>query len=183
MTPALTIREARPTELDAAGEVVARAYETLPGPGYPEYIASIRDARGRALDCTILVAVDAATGELLGSVSYVPDARNPYAEVERDGEAGFRMLGVAPEARGRGVGEALVRACISRALAAGRSGIAISSSTRMDAAHRLYERLGFRRAPDRDLQPVPGILLWAYVLPLGEEGLSIPVGVSRSNGT
>jgi hypothetical protein len=36
----------------------------------------------------------------------------------------------------------------------------------MTTAHRLYERLGFRRAPDRDFEPVPGILLWAYVLPL-----------------
>ncbi len=166
MTPAVTIREALPGELDAAGEVVVRAYGTLPGPRHPEYLAFIRDAARRARHCSILVAIDAASGELVGSVSYVPDARNPYAELERDGEAGFRMLGVSPEARGRGVGEALVRACIARAKAAGRSGIAISTVPTMTAAHRLYERLGFRRAPDRDHEPVPGVRLWAYVLSL-----------------
>lgn len=166
MTLAVTIREALPVELDAAGEIVERAYGTLPGPHHPEYLASIRDAARRARHCSILVAIDAPSGELLGSVSYVPDARNPYAELERDGEAGFRMLGVAPEARGRGIGEALVRTCIARAQAAGRSGIAISTVPTMEAAHRLYERLGFQRAPDRDHEPVPGVRLWAYVLPL-----------------
>jgi ribosomal protein S18 acetylase RimI-like enzyme len=169
MTIAVTIREALPTELDAAGDVVVRAYGTLPGaqhPGHAEYLASVRDAAQRARHCAILVAIDAASGELFGSVSYVPDARNPYAELEHDGESGFRMLGVAPEARRRGVGEALVRTCIARARAAGRSGMAISTVPTMVAAHRLYERLGFVRAPDRDHEPVPGIELCAT---LGEE--------------
>ena len=178
MTPAVTIREALPRELDAAGEVVVRAYETLPGPRHPEYLASIRDAARRARHCSILVAIDDASGELLGSVSYVPDARNPYAELERDGEAGFRMLGVAPGARGRGIGEALVRACIARARAAGRSGLAISTVPTMKAAHRLYERLGFQRAPERDHEPVPGVRLWAYVLSLAGD----PAGSSDAGG-
>ena len=107
MTTAVTIREALPVELDAAGEIVVRAYGTLPGPRHPEYLASIRNAARRSHHCSILVAIDAASGAAR-SVSYVPDNRNPYAELEHDGEAGFRMLGVAPEARGRGVGEALV---------------------------------------------------------------------------
>ena len=144
----------------------------LRGPRHPEYLAFIRDAARGAGHCSILVAIDAASGDLVGSVSYVPDARNPYAELERDGEAGFRMLGVSPGARGRGVGEALVRACIARAKAAGRSGIAISTVPTMTAAHRLYERLQFRRAPDRDHEPVPGVRLWAYVLSLAGDSMN-----------
>jgi ribosomal protein S18 acetylase RimI-like enzyme len=112
------------------------------------------------------VAVDPASGAVLGSVTYVPGPDNRLAELARATEAEFRMLGVAPEAQGRGVGDALVRACIDRARAAGRTGIAISTSTRMRAAHRLYERLGFCRAPDRDWSPVPGVHLLAYVLEL-----------------
>jgi hypothetical protein len=34
----------------------------------------------------------------------------------------------------------------------------------MRAAHRAYERLGFRRAPERDWSPVPGIDLYAFAL-------------------
>ena len=34
----------------------------------------------------------------------------------------------------------------------------------MVAAHRLYERMHFRRATERDWSPIPGIELRAYVL-------------------
>jgi ribosomal protein S18 acetylase RimI-like enzyme len=112
------------------------------------------------------VAVEPGGRPVLGSVTYVPGPENRLAELAGPGEAEFRMLGVVPEAQGRGAGEALVRACIDRARASGRTGMAISTSTRMRAAHRLYERLGFHRAPDRDWSPVPGVDLLAYVLDL-----------------
>jgi ribosomal protein S18 acetylase RimI-like enzyme len=160
-----TVREARVAELPAAGEVVVAAYRTLGWDDEHGYLEHVRDAVGRARHCPILVAADPG-GALLGCVTYVPGPGNPFAELEQDGEAGFRMLGVVAEARGRGVGEALVRACIARARAEGRRGLAITTSPLMLAAHRLYERLGFVRAPGRDFEPVPGIRLWAYVLAL-----------------
>lgn len=167
MSP-VSVREARDDELDAAGAVVAEAYGApgVLGEGGHRYLDRVRDARGRARDCPVLVAVDQDAGDLLGCVTYVPCADNPFAELEVEGEAGFRMLGVAVAAQGRGVGRSLVEACIDRARADGRRGLAISTGPGMATAHRLYERLGFRRAPDRDFEPVPGILLWAYVLPL-----------------
>jgi hypothetical protein len=36
----------------------------------------------------------------------------------------------------------------------------------MTAAHRIYERLGFTRIPERDWSPVPGVDLLAYRLDL-----------------
>jgi ribosomal protein S18 acetylase RimI-like enzyme len=42
----------------------------------------------------------------------------------------------------------------------------LSTSTAMTTAHRLYERLGFVRLPERDWSPVPGVHLLAYVLDL-----------------
>ena len=57
------------------------------------------------------------------------------------------MLAVAPDAQGRGVGEALARLRASTASAsAGAAAIVLSSLAGMTAAHRLYERLGFARA-------------------------------------
>ncbi len=167
MSP-VTVREALPDELDTAGRLVVEAY-TAPGgssAAEDEYLGEVLDARGRARHCPVLVAVEEGTGEVLGSVSYVPGPENAFAEVERDGEAGFRMLGVSPAAQGRGIGEALVRACIDRARADGRQGIAICTELGMLAARRLYERLGFRRAPERDFDPVPGVHLIAYLLVL-----------------
>lgn len=163
------VRVAVDDELDAAGRLVADAYVaggSLTGDEEHGYLDHIRDARGRARHCPILVAVGDPGGELLGCVTYVPAAGNPFAELEEEGEAGFRMLGVAPAAQGRGVGQALVEACIARAGADRRSGLAISTGPEMAAAHRLYRRLGFRRAPDRDFEPVPGVRLWAFVLDL-----------------
>ena len=64
------------------------------------------------------------------------------------------------------IGEALVRACIDRARASGRERVRLDTRTSMTGAQRLYERLGFRRAPDHDWSPAPGILLLGYVLEL-----------------
>jgi ribosomal protein S18 acetylase RimI-like enzyme len=41
----------------------------------------------------------------------------------------------------------------------------------MRAAQRLYQRAGFRRLPDRDWSPRPGITLLAYGLPLNAAAL------------
>ncbi len=160
------VRAAREDELDAAGALVADAYLTEPGMGpHDSYLAELRDARGRAADTDVLVAVG-GDGTLLGCVSYVPDHTSAFAEVEREGEAGFRMLGVAPAARGRGVGTALVEACVERARAAGKSAVAITSGDSWVTSHRVYARLGFVRAPERDFDPVPGVSLIAWVRPL-----------------
>jgi hypothetical protein len=42
----------------------------------------------------------------------------------------------------------------------------MSTQQSMSGAHRIYERLGFRRTPERDWSPVPGIDLFTYALPL-----------------
>jgi len=36
----------------------------------------------------------------------------------------------------------------------------------MLAAHRIYERMGFVRTPDRDWEPIPGLPLLTYALEL-----------------
>ena len=48
----------------------------------------------------------------------------------------------------------------------GYAALVLSSATTMHAAHRLYERLGFTRLPDRDWSPAPHVSLVAYTLPL-----------------
>ena len=76
------------------------------------------------------------------------------------------MLAVAPWAQGRGVGRALVEACIGRARAEGRSAIAILTRPSMRAAHNLYETLGFERDKAADWEFEPGEWLWGYRLGL-----------------
>ena len=77
-----------------------------------------------------------------------------------------RLLAVAPSARGKGVALALMEACIERARAAGAPALSLHTTDMMAVAMRLYERMGFARAPELDITPAPGILAKGYRLPL-----------------
>ena len=82
-----------------------------------------------------------------------------------------RLLAVAPEARGRGVGEALMHECIRRARQSGVTALTLHTTDMMRPAMRLYERLGFQRAPELDFHPVPDITIKGYRLELKEATL------------
>ncbi|WP_042433031.1 GNAT family N-acetyltransferase [Streptacidiphilus anmyonensis] len=166
----IVVRPAHPTEYDAAGHLVAEAFIT---DGHTErdgdYAKRLRDPRDRAEKAELLVAVDEATGAVLGSVTFAPPG-SPYADLAEGREGEFRMLAVAPDpaARGRGVGELMVRAVIARAAELGLPRIVMSSQPSMAYAHRIYERLGFVRTPGRDWSPIPGMDLFTYALELDD---------------
>jgi GNAT superfamily N-acetyltransferase len=81
-------------------------------------------------------------------------------------ESGIRMLAVLPAAQGRGVGRALVDACIDRTRQLGHTALMLHTTPWMHAAHRVYKNAGFQRWPERDWTPVPEVPLLAYRLPL-----------------
>lgn len=157
------VREALPDEHDHLGELCVRAYRAL-GSVSDSYAASLRDVGDRAQTARVLAAVENGAPPL-GCVTLILDG-GPWRELAADDEGEFRMLAVDPPAQGRGAGEALVRACIEEARAAGRARMVLSSAIDMTSAHRLYERLGFARAPARDWKPVPHVQLLAYELNL-----------------
>ncbi len=161
----VTVREARSDEYAALGEAVVAAYRAESVAEVAWYLDEIRKVAERAAAVPVLVAVDGES-RVLGGVTYVPGP-GPFAESERPDEAGFRMLGVAPWAQGRGVGRALVEACIARAQADGRRRLVLLTRREFRTAIALYERLGFTRAPARDWVPVPGVSLIGYELDLG----------------
>ncbi len=159
---ALEVREARRDEWDAVGELCVAA-NVADGEVSERYQRILRDARARATTARLLV-VPSADG-LLGTVTWIPDG-GPYAEIALSGEAEFRMLATAPAAQGRGVGEALVRACLERGQELELEQVVCSSAAWMRAAHRLYTRLGFVRNPSRAWSPVPGVDLDVFECPL-----------------
>jgi len=161
----LLIRPAHDDELAAVGALTFDAYaaDGFVTPGSP-YAGDLRDAGARAREAELYVALDEAGG-LLGTVTFCP-VGSEYQEVASVGEGEFRMLAVAPEARGRGVAEALVRMCIERARELGYDALVLSSMPTQQQAHRLYARVGFRRAPERDWKPRPDVELLAFRLDL-----------------
>ncbi|HET9171468.1 MAG TPA: GNAT family N-acetyltransferase [Actinospica sp.] len=167
----LVVREARESELERVGLLTGEVYESE-GLAGPEYLQVLRDARARweSPATTLLVAFDDGAEEaqdLLGTVVYAAPG-SPWQDLATGAEAEFRMLATAPPARGRGVGEALVRACIERAKKAGAPRLVLSTGPQHLAAHRLYDRLGFARTPERDWRPRADLdfVLRAYALAL-----------------
>lgn len=166
----IVIRQVEPDEYEALGEITAQAYlqdGLLDFGESDEYLGELKDVAKRAAAAEVLVAVHG--GRVVGGVTFVPSG-GPMADIAGPGEAEIRMLAVSREARGRGAGEALVRACVEEARATdGCVRIVLSSQRTMHSAHRIYERLGFVRTPERDWNPIPhlsDITLLTYELTL-----------------
>lgn len=99
-------------------------------------------------DRLLLVAKDAASGEIVGTVQVIlalPENQPHRAEIAK-------ML-VRRSARRRGLGAALMRAAAKAARAAGKTLLVLDTVTGSDA-ERLYERLGWIR-----VGVVPGFAL------------------------
>jgi ribosomal protein S18 acetylase RimI-like enzyme len=164
---AVAVRQIRASEIDDLSRITVDAYTiAFAGTDVGRYIDELADVADRVRRAVVLVAVD--RDRVLGGVTYVPAAGNPYAEFEDTDAAGIRMLAVDPAAQGRGVGAALVRACLQRAHDDQRRRIVLHTMEEMVAARRLYEGFGFTRALARDWRPQPHIPLLGYELLLDE---------------
>ncbi len=156
------VRRVRSEDLVEVGRLTGEVYV---GDGFldasDDYLDELADTARRSREAEIWVAVEDAV--LVGSVTFCA-AGSTFREIARDDEGEFRMLAVSPAARGRGVGQALVDLCVRRSRELGYAGVRMSSMDRMTSAHRVYERLGFVRAPEDDWSPAPGVTLLAYVL-------------------
>ncbi|MEJ7635199.1 GNAT family N-acetyltransferase [Aeromicrobium sp.] len=124
----------------------------------------LADAAPRGRDSVLLVATEG--DELLGTVTWCPPGAPTRELAVEDHQGEFRTLSVAPGARRRGVGRALVSSCLDRARALLLTEVLLCSLNDMTPAHRLYESFGFVRRPELDWSPFPGVSLWAFSLEL-----------------
>ena len=166
----LTVRGAGPGDRDAIQAVTLAAYQEYTatiGAQWKGYRQNILATLAAAAPGTQIVALD--DDRVVGAVLLYPAG----ASIQKPGGTTLtltwpevRLLAVAPSARGRGVGAALMNECIHRARTAAATALTLHTTDLMQAAMRLYERLGFERAHDLDLEPAPGIVAKGYRLDL-----------------
>ena len=166
----MLIRVARAEEYAAVGALSVAGYDADGYLTYPDgtfdhgYAGWLADAEARAQKSTLLVALDG--DELVGTVTWCPYGSGDAQLAKEPHQGEFRTLSIAPQARGRGVGRALVEHCLDRARSGGLTEVLLFSLKEMLPAHRLYSRLGFLRRPELDWSPEPGVNLWAFSLDL-----------------
>lgn len=150
----IALRDARLDELDQLSRLLEQVYGEFQ-PRFPDdlwqvYLGEIADVRTRLGGSEPIVAELA--GRLVGTVGFYAEASRSALERWPAGWASIRTLAVLPDARGRGVGEALADECVRRAREREAATVGLHTNPFMTAANRLYERLGFRRAPEFDLE-------------------------------
>lgn len=152
------VRNAEPGEYEQTGQLMVRVYSALDGfpkpaeqPGYYKMLENVGDFATKPF-AELLVAVS-ADGKIDGAVVYFGDmafyGAGGTATNEKNA-AGFRLLAVNPEARGRGIGKLLSLACIEKARKNSLEQVIIHSTKAMMTAWKMYEKIGFKRSEDLD---------------------------------
>jgi ribosomal protein S18 acetylase RimI-like enzyme len=129
--------QATPELLEALGRLVPQLNPELPAPTAKHLEVLLNDPGS-----TLLIAIDG--NRIVGTAVVIvfPTTLRFESRIED--------VVVDEAARGRGVGEALVRECIEVARRRGASIVELQSARSRAAANRLYERMGFEH---RDSNP------------------------------
>lgn len=137
--PAATLRGLEPGDLGMVtarqGVIYAREYGW--GADHEALVAEIVAGFHRNFDPARDDAwIAQADGRMVGSIFLV--------QGDAPGVAKLRLLYVEPDARGMGVGQMLVEACVDRARALGYQRLDLWTVTVLSAARKLYQRAGFQ---------------------------------------
>lgn len=163
----LHLRDARENDRDAIQDVTLSAYQqyaaVMPPPLWENYRQNILATLADVRPAEQIVAEQ--DGAIVGAVLLYP------AGTVFSGSDGasvtlawpeVRLLAVAPAARGQGIGKALMQECVRRAHQSGSAAITLHTNDMMEVAMRMYERMGFVRAPEFDFHPAPGVTIKGY---------------------
>lgn len=141
------IREFKPADALTVNGLALMAFEQFRN-AYKDWLgfrAKIAGMSSLADTGELLVAeID---GQIVGAVAYVGPGK-PKADFFQREWPIMRMLVVAPDFRGRGIGRALAEACLSLAKRDGARFFALHTSEIMHVALPMYRRMGFEKVSD-----------------------------------
>lgn len=127
------LQQVTPQVVEAFARLIPQLSSSSPPPTAAELQAMV-DAEAN----DVLVALDAATGDLLGSLTLIT------FRIPTGMRAWIEDVVVDGAARGRGVGEALNQFALDLARAKGAKTVDLTSRPTREAANRLYQRMGFQ---------------------------------------
>jgi GNAT superfamily N-acetyltransferase len=145
------VREAAPGERAEIRELLTAAYgqyaAAVPVAAlFRRYLDDVTDVAADDGVATTLVA--ASADRVVGTARLYPAGSVDFLPA---GWAWVRAVGVHPDLRRTGLARRLMADCLHRATAGGASVLSLHTMTFMADAIRLYERLGYRRAPELDI--------------------------------
>jgi len=156
MAQDIQIREAREEELAEVEGLVKTAYREfqplMPEAAWQRWMDNIVETIHAPLG---LLLVAEHRGRIEGAVKFYPDAAQSHLGQWPPGAGAIRMLAVRPGSRGRGYGNLLTEECLRRARELQIGTIFLFTGTFMAVARHIYEKLGFKRAPEFDRPPGP----------------------------
>ncbi|TDW48912.1 acetyltransferase (GNAT) family protein [Flavobacterium sp. 270] len=157
-TSTFFIRNAHSSEFEEIGKLLIGVYSQLDGfpkeneqPNYYKMLANIGDFTNHP-ETELLVAVD-HENTIAGAVVYFNNMKyygSGGTATQEQNAAGFRLLGVDANFRGKGIGKLLIEECINKAKENNLNQIIIHSTLSMKTAWKMYEDLGFKRSEDLD---------------------------------
>jgi GNAT superfamily N-acetyltransferase len=149
----MTVREAEPGDRHEVRELLTAAYRQYAAAVgnaalFQQYFDDVTDVDHVGEATRLVVESD---GRIAGTaLLYAPD-QVPELPFFPPGWAWVRAVGVHPELRGTGIARQLMAECLRRASATGAAALSLHTMTFMADAIRLYERLGYRRAAELDI--------------------------------
>ena len=136
----ISIRHATPNDLPALASLMHEAFveykSAYTDEGFAATTPTSSQLAQRMAEGPIWLVIE--DDVLLGTVSVVARAQELY----------IRGMAVSPQARGRQLGELLMKTVEDFALAHGHKRLVLSTTPFLTRAIRLYERLGFQRTAD-----------------------------------
>lgn len=154
----LTIRDARADEFETVGQLMVDVYSGLTGfptpveqPEYYKVLANV-GALTQKPGVRLLIA-EMPDQPLVGAVVYFNDMKyygSGGTATEEKNASGFRLLAVAPKARGLGIAKQLTHYCLELTRQDGNQQLIIHTTEAMKVAWAMYQKIGFKRSPDLD---------------------------------
>ena len=169
----IEIRNILPQELERVGSLAVAAYreyaQSLSEDNWEIMRTNLSNIAEIAKVGQLIIAKqdnpdkDTEQTELIGAVIYCPPSHSD-PKIFQSEWASIKMLSVASQYRGQGIGARLCLECIDRARQDNAEVVALHTSELMLAARAMYAKLGFEL--DIELPQRLGLRYWRYVMRL-----------------